>query len=435
MNNLNKLWGFRTNKTWKKVLACIYYLFCLIFITLTLFDKPEIQMSIYDLIIYKISTIMMSSSYLIPVILLSDFKFKEKIPLIKRKKWWSDLIGYIIFFIIIVCLSNIVTLFHTNTFKINYENYIKTEIIYQSVESDEVPENEKSNLTSDELVQDYEKLENDKNNDKIESQEEYNKNQSIENISQNKKIKIHYIDVDQGDSIFIELPNEETMLIDAGEASKGTIVENYIKKLGYTKIDYLIGTHPHTDHIGGLSYIIENFKIGKIYMPKAVSTSKTYENLLNTISEKGLKITTAKAGVNIIDINDLKIDIISPTKDSYNNLNNYSAVIKINYKNNKFLFMGDAESTVENEILEDVSADVIKIGHHGSNTSSSNPFISKVKAKYAIIMVGLNNRYNHPNQDTIDKWEKSGATIYRTDLNGNITVTSDGDEINIDTTK
>ena len=112
-------------------------------------------------------------------------------------------------------------------------------------------------------------------------------------------IEIHFIDVGQGDSIFIELPNEETMLIDAGEDSEGKIVSDYIKTIGYTKIDYLIGTHPHSDHIGGLAYIINNFDIGKIYMPKVVSTSKTYENLLNTIFDKGLKVNNAKAGIYI----------------------------------------------------------------------------------------------------------------------------------------
>lgn len=264
------------------------------------------------------------------------------------------------------------------------------------------------------------------------SQNDNNDNKVIDNL---KHMKLHYIDVGEGDSIFIELPNEKTMLIDAGEPSEGDTVLNYIKQLGYSNIDYIVGTHPHTDHIGGLAKIINSFSEGKIYMPKAISTSKTYENLLNTISMKGLKIQTAKAGVNIINENNLLVDIIAPNSDSYSDLNNYSAVIKITYQNMKFIFMGDAEIISENEILTDVTADIIKVGHHGSNTSSGQDFVSRVNAKYAIISVGSDNNYNHPNMNIVNRWEISGAKVYRTDLNGTIIVTTDGNTFNIETEK
>lgn len=250
----------------------------------------------------------------------------------------------------------------------------------------------------------------------------------------NNTLTVHYIDVDQGDAIFIELPNKQTMLIDAGEASKGEIVTKYIKNLNYDKIDYLIGTHPHTDHIGGLAYIINNFTIENIYMPKVNSTSKTYENLLNTILQKDLKVTTAKSGISILNTEELSINIIAPTKD-YSSLNNNSAVIKIEYKEKAFLFMGDAETQSENDITSDISADVIKIGHHGSDTSSGQTFVNKVKPKYVIVMVGNNNKYDHPKQAIINRWSNIGAKIYRTDLNGSIVVTTDGSSINISTDK
>ena len=224
------------------------------------------------------------------------------------------------------------------------------------------------------------------------------------------------------------------MLIDAGESSKGKIISNYIANLGYSKIDYVVGTHPHTDHIGGLAYIISNFDIGNIYMPKVISTSKTYENLLNAISQKGLKITTAKAGVNIFSDENLNIGIIAPTGE-YSDLNNYSAVVKITYKNRKFLFMGDAETKSENNIISDVSADVIKIGHHGSDTSSGQTFVNKVNPKYVIIMVGSNNQYNHPYQLIIDRWINAGARVYRTDINGNIIVISDGESLDVNSSR
>lgn len=253
-----------------------------------------------------------------------------------------------------------------------------------------------------------------------------------ENISivSNDLLKVHYLNVSQGDSIFIELPNKEVMLIDAGEATYSDYVINYIKDLGYTKIDYLVGTHPHLDHIGGLSEVIKSFEIGNIYFPNALSNTKAYEELLNTISEKGLKIKRALAGINILSLDDLTIDIISPTSDKYSELNNYSVVIKIVYGNNSFLFMGDAEELIEKEITSNVKSDVIKVGHHGSDTSSSKEFINKVKPSIAVISVGPNN-YNHPVLDIINRYKKIGAVVKRTDIDGTIVITSDKENITL----
>ena len=245
-------------------------------------------------------------------------------------------------------------------------------------------------------------------------------------------LKVNYIDVGQGDSIFIQLPNNQTMLIDAGEAYKSDNVINYLNNLGITKIDYVIGTHPHTDHIGGLEEVINTFDIGSIYMPRAVSTSKTYEDLLTTISSKGLKVKTAKSGVVVLDEDNLKLEFIAPNSDSYSELNNYSAVLKLTYLDNTFLFMGDAETLSEDEITNEIKADVIKVGHHGSDSSSSLEFVKKVSPEYAIIMVGVGNSYNHPYQSIIDRYESVGAKVLRTDLDGNIVCDSDGKKVTCD---
>ena len=242
-------------------------------------------------------------------------------------------------------------------------------------------------------------------------------------------LRVNYIDVGQGDSIFIQLPNKETMLIDAGEAYESDNVINYLNNLGITKIDYAVGTHPHTDHIGGLEEVINTFDIGSIYMPRASSTSKTYEDLLTTISNKGLKIKTAKSGVVVLDDDNLKLEFIAPNSDSYSELNNYSAVLKLTYLDNTFLFMGDAETLSEDEITYDVDADVIKVGHHGSDSSSGIEFVKKVSPEYAIIMVGEGNSYNHPYQSIIDRYESVGAKVLRTDLDGNIVCDSDGVDV------
>lgn len=275
------------------------------------------------------------------------------------------------------------------------------------------------------------------NQDKIKNLFNQNNNQNQNDYinTNNDLLKVHYLDVGQGDSIFIELPNNETMLIDAAESYQSENIINYLKNLNYQKIDYVIGTHPHTDHIGGLKDIINTFEIGKIYMPKVVSTTKTYESLLMAIKDKNLKINTAKAGTSIIDTDALKINILAPNNSTYTELNNYSVVTKITYGTTKFLFMGDAEKLSENEIKENVTADVIKIGHHGSNTSSSIDFIKKVNAKYGIISVGLNNKYNLPKEETITNWENSGTKIYLTSTNGTIRASSDGTNIKIESEK
>ena len=242
-------------------------------------------------------------------------------------------------------------------------------------------------------------------------------------------LRVNYIDVGQGDSIFIQLPNNQTMLIDAGEDYKSDNVINYLNNLGITKINYVIGTHPHTDHIGGLEKVINTFDIGSIYMPRASSTTKTYEDLLTTISSKGLKVKTAKSGVVVLDDNNLKLEFIAPNSDSYSELNNYSAVLKLTYLDNTFLFMGDAETLSEEEITSEIKADVIKVGHHGSDSSSSLEFVKKVSPEYAIIMVGEGNSYNHPYQSIINRYENVGAKVLRTDLDGNIVCDSDGKEV------
>lgn len=245
------------------------------------------------------------------------------------------------------------------------------------------------------------------------------------------EISIYFLDVGQGDGIVITLPNNEVMLIDAGEKSKGKLVSEYIKNMGVKKINYLIATHPHTDHIGGLEEVINNIEVENIYMPKVVSNSKTFENLLKTIKMKNLSVKSAKNGVSIIDSDKLKVKFVAPSKEKYSNLNNYSAVIKISYKDNSFLFMGDCEEECEKDINE-YNIDVLKVGHHGSNTSSSKKFINKIKPKYAIISVGNNNKYNHPSSEVLETLKSVGASIYKTSEFGTIVIRSNGEDINIE---
>lgn len=242
----------------------------------------------------------------------------------------------------------------------------------------------------------------------------------------NSDITVHFLDIGQGDSIFVELPNGECMLIDAGVANKGEFIESYISESGYDKIDYLVATHPHADHIGSMAYIVKNMDIGQVYMPNVSTTTKTYEKLLEAIQQKGLKIKSAKAGMNIIRDSDLSVDILAPVKIDEDELNNCSIIIKITYGYDSYLFIGDAEKEELDTVSTDMSADVLKVGHHGSRTSTTEKFLEQVNPKYAVISCGADNDYGHPHKETIDLLEMLDVEYYRTDIQGTITITSDG---------
>ena len=242
-------------------------------------------------------------------------------------------------------------------------------------------------------------------------------------------LAVHFLDVGQGDSEFIELPNGETMLIDAGEAEEGKTVSSDLKKIGVRNITYLVATHPHSDHIGGLAEVLSQFVVENVYMPNAVSSSQTYSDFLDAVEAEGCNVVEVRSGVDVVDTSDLSVSFLAPCSAEYDDLNNYSAVVKITYGETSFLFMGDAEELSENEITADVSSDVIKVGHHGSSTSSSQSFVNRVSADYAVIECGKDNSYGHPHTEIVERWEKSGAQVLRTDLLGYIHFTSNGREI------
>lgn len=249
-----------------------------------------------------------------------------------------------------------------------------------------------------------------------------------------KDLEVNFIDVGQADSIFIRFPQGKTMLIDAGNNNDDETIINYINLMGENEIDVVVTTHPHEDHIGAMDDIIENFNINRFYMPKVTTNTKTFKDMLTSLESKGIKITVARGGMEIPIDDYANVQILAPNSDRYESLNDYSAVIKISFSETSFLFMGDAEEKSEEELLSkgyDLRADVLKVGHHGSSTSSTDEFLYAVSPKYAIISVGKDNEYGHPHEGTLKRLTAHNAAIYTTADNGTIRVISDGKNITI----
>jgi competence protein ComEC len=225
------------------------------------------------------------------------------------------------------------------------------------------------------------------------------------------------------------------MLIDAGNNADSNLVVNYLKKNGVKKLDYAIGTHPHEDHIGSLDTVINNFEIGKVLMPKATSTTKTFKDVVTAIKNKNLKITEPIPGTTY-NLGEASWTILAPSKNKdYEDANNYSIVCKLKYGKTSFIFTGDAEDVSEKEILAkgyDLKSDVLKIGHHGSSSSTTDAFLTAVNPKYAIISCGKGNDYGHPHKPTMDKLKSKKIPVYRTDECGTIVCISDGTKITFD---
>lgn len=248
------------------------------------------------------------------------------------------------------------------------------------------------------------------------------------------RLKVHFINVGQADSVLITKGND-AMLIDGGNNADADLIISYVKSHNVKSLKYVVATHPHEDHIGGLSEVIRSFNVENIIMPDVISTTRTFEDLLSAISDMGLRITRPVPG-NTYELDQATFMILAPNSSSYADLNNYSVVIKLVNGSNSFLFTGDAEMLSESEMLEKdrnlLDSDVLKVGHHGSDSSTSSPFLYAVSPQYAVISVGADNDYGHPSETVLNELAASGAKIYRTDKDGTVVFTSDGKKITVD---
>lgn len=274
---------------------------------------------------------------------------------------------------------------------------------------------------------------------------------SIPNVNGNRSIdstlEMHVIDVGQGDAIlFVE--DDNVMLVDGGDLGKSDIISNYLTNLGIDEIDVLVGTHPHSDHMGNFDIILDNFDVSTLYVPDILDeniTTQWYLRFLKKVDEIDSKRNSENSiwqfpkdengNFRSFDLGNIHVQMISPKGEKYSNANNYSIGMKVSFGETDILLTGDAEKLVEKEILEsnfDLNCEVMKSAHHGSNTSNSREFLEAVGPEYIVISVGYANRYEHPIRETMDLYKELHIPVYRTDENGTIIMTTDGKNISFD---
>lgn len=253
------------------------------------------------------------------------------------------------------------------------------------------------------------------------------------------ELEIHFIDVENADCIFIR-QQDKTLLIDAGESTTFNRVERYLEDYGVDHLDLVIATHPHADHIGGMPSVLQRFSVGEFimsFMPEdATPTTRTYIRMLELLDEKEIPVREAKVG-DIYELGTARLQILGPIEET-DEKNDMSVITRLTFGDRAFLFTGDAESGVEKQLVNSgysLSADVLKLGHHGSKTSSSSLFLKAVSPQCVIATCGAENDYGHPHREVLQRLESMGITLYRADVSGNIVITSDGETFKVSTEK
>lgn len=255
-------------------------------------------------------------------------------------------------------------------------------------------------------------------------------------MSENSHFEVHYIDVGQADSALV-ICDDETMLIDGGNVADSSKVAAYLKKCDIDELDYVVCTHAHEDHVGGLSGALSVAEAERVFAPETGADTKAYKNFLKKAAEQGITIENPTVGETEM-LGSSYVEFLGPINEKGADKNNTSIVLKITYGKTSFLFTGDAEREEEADILNkgaNLKATVLKVGHHGSETSSSYPFLREVMPQYAVISVGEGNSYGHPHDNTLSRLNDAGAEVYRTDVNGDIIMESDGESITVRTQK
>lgn len=258
-------------------------------------------------------------------------------------------------------------------------------------------------------------------------------------VPANGELNIYCIDVGQGDSSLLISPDGKTMLIDAGDTYAEETVVEFIEQKGIDRIDVVIATHPHSDHIGSMAAVIERFGAETMYVPDVSYQTKTYKNLLDTADKCGTTIEYAWSGMQISWSELCVVTVLAPVEGceySSADMNEWSIILRVQYGVNSMIFTGDAETHSEQLAMfnneEDMfDADVLKVGHHGSSTSTCDGFLDAVSPKYAVISVGEDNKYGHPHKETVEKLKRNGIIRFYTNKDGNIRITMTGDSVEV----
>ena len=302
------------------------------------------------------------------------------------------------------------------------------------IENGLVEDIEDDEVVHEEQAQDTEPTENDEVAD-IEEPDEPDEDVELseERAPPTGNLEVHFIDVGQGDSILIKA-HEKTILIDGG--GRGNTVVNYLRNQGVTSLDIVIGTHPHADHIGGLINVMDAIPVKEVIDPGVAHTTITFEDYLDVIDAKDIIFTEGRAGMTRDLGGGAELEIIHPVSPSSNHLNNASIVARVTFGQISFLFTGDAESEAESEMLGRdyiLNSTILKVGHHGSSTSTTQAFLDAVNPEVAIIMCGRDNQYGHPHEEILSKLTSAGIDIYRTDIHGTVVITTDGVTYDVNT--
>lgn len=253
--------------------------------------------------------------------------------------------------------------------------------------------------------------------------------------------EVHFLDTGQSDCILI-LTESSAVLIDAGTSDKSGIITDYLGEQGVETIDLLIATHPHADHIGAMADVVKGFEVREFLMPdipdESQPTTRVWEKLLNAVDEEGCAVTAAAPGQEYSLGAGCVLTVLGPVEDYGDDYNDWSVVTRLVCGNTSFLFMGDAEKEAEDDIMStgaELDSDVLKVGHHGSSSSSGEAFLEAVSPDYAVILCGAGNDYGHPHKETTDLFDQMNVKTYRTDLDGMVVMETDGETITVFTEK